>query len=110
MAKIAGLQEQKEALKTINGLLEEVKKINEFFHLENPSGQYEISFTTTETVEKDGAEKKKKKTHTAPFLCSDREVINRYVRACKEEKSKTIKELAEKHHIVLDEAETALLQ
>ncbi len=110
MAKIKDLTQQKEALKTIEGLIDEIKSINEFLALDNPSGKYEISFSTKEPIIKDGVEKEKKKKHAAPFLCTDREIIKRYVGACKTERKNTITELAELYNIELDEEEKELLK
>lgn len=110
MPKIRDLAEQKQALREIEALLSEIENINGFLKLENFSGEYEISFTTVETVVKDEKTKEKKVRNSAPFLCRDRETVNRFVYACKQEKREKIKELSELYNIELDEKELEIIQ
>lgn len=133
MAQIYRFEESKRALAEIELMIKEIKLINDFLQMKNPSGIYEISFKQEHTegdVEERNADAalesemtdnsdnkgkrkmkkgKKSDTFSAPFLCEDPKVVRTYVLCFKKTKVKKVRELSKEFNIFLDEKDESIL-
>lgn len=98
MAKILDQEEQRKALKNINGSIKDLEAANEFLKAQNPSGVYTISFT--------GEGDKK---YSTVMHAENKEELNLLILAHKEREKERIKALAEENRIALDPEDEVIL-
>lgn len=116
MATIAGMEEQQKALQNVREILKEIKGINDFLEIQNPTSKYELSFKVEEPVEqtmqegeKPAEPKKPKKRKHAIVFSGNPNTIKNMIRESKNEKIRILKEITDKYHIVLDEEERRII-
>ena len=122
MPCIQGLDEQKKALDDVCRILKELKGINSFLKLKNPTRIYEISFqlSTSDKEEEEtdltenGESSKKKKAkfmkYSAPFICPNDEVLRNGVMLYKKSKVEIVRELASKFNLHLNAEDEEILR
>ena len=122
MPCIQGLDEQKKAFDDICRILKELKGINSFLELKNPTKIYEISFQVLVSDEEEeeinltenGKNSKKKKPkytrYSAPFICPNDEVLRDGIMLYKKSKVDIVRELASKFNIYLDAEDEEILR
>ena len=98
MAKILNQKEQQIALKNVNNMIKDLAKVNEFLAAANSDGIYSIEFTDESNTR-----------FSAPLLCTNKEEVNRFVQAYKDQKSQEILQLVEEFHLALDDQDKEIL-
>lgn len=97
MARIVTCEAQKEALKVVVAELKNLNKLKKLLHAQGSGCKVSFQFIDEE-----------KPGERAGCLLTGREALD-LVMAIYQKKAKAVKDLVEEHHIMLDEAEKALL-
>lgn len=109
LAKIRGMEEQQQALSSVQSYIKQLQNLRKFLTTNNPSEQYEIIFKIPATDGEPENEKQKQKRVAVKFRLSDRDTLKLVLAEHEEYLVQEIRSLVGRYNIVLENEEEALL-